>query len=190
MLNNQRNVTVALFMFVCSAIGLAASPGAEWTWDKNDPMKKMLLTDDPLIVPIRMSPETRDKIAKILEKDTEFDVRLEISGVVPGPNFGQLKAVRFFLNLPAASLKTSIEDPHYAGSIAIAKVLPKSEKETSGYLVSLTKTLRTLQKANELWLDQPIVITVVAVPEKGAVIKPNVAFLEFGGLTVTATNSK
>jgi tyrosinase len=75
--------------------------------------------------------------------------------------------VRVFLNKPDASLGTSIEDPHYAGSFtfffdgrhALTHGAPKA-----GFVVDVTDTLRRLNRSGTLSRQDQVDVHLVPVP--------------------------
>ncbi len=85
-------------------------------------------------------------------------------------------AVRVFVNLPTADAKTSIDDPHYAGSFAFFGTSPAAEpgappagaaaahEHAPQFLVNITETLTRLTKQQELKAGAPLTFQLVAVP--------------------------
>jgi tyrosinase len=75
--------------------------------------------------------------------------------------------VRVFVNLPNANERTSIEDPHYAGSFAFFGTRVEGGRghaEAPSFLVDVTRTLRELRRRQELSPGAPLSIQLVAAP--------------------------
>jgi hypothetical protein len=81
-------------------------------------------------------------------------------------------AVRVFVNLPTADAKTSMDDPHYAGSFAFFGTSTPAEpgapasmhEHAPQFLVNITETLTRLTKRQELKAAAPLSFQLVAVP--------------------------
>lgn len=95
--------------------------------------------------------------------------------------------VRVFVNMPGASIQTSIEDPHYAGSFyffthADSGHQHDANQKRPDYIVDVTDALKRIQNTEEKANFNTITINLVAVPVSG--IKTETTSLTAEGLEV------
>ena len=98
--------------------------------------------------------------------------------------------VRVFVAMPEASARTPTDDPHYAGSFAFFGThdgehrhghAPKLE-----FLVDVTGTLQRLKRQERLRPNEPITLTLQAVPVAGTFDRPD-AMLELQRIELIVT---
>jgi tyrosinase len=110
---------------------------------------------------------TTDDLAAIVNSDTAKErvfASIEYAQLPATSDF----AVRVFVNLPNASSRTPIEDPHYAGSFAFFGTTPAAptneHRHQPSFLVDLTNTLQRLKRTQQLTASTPLTLQLVPNP--------------------------
>jgi tyrosinase len=96
--------------------------------------------------------------------------------------------VRVFVNMPAATAQTPVEDPHYAGSFAFFGTFIEGaqHQHQPQFLVNITETLQRLKQRQELNDRKPLTVNFVAVPVGERLEKPDIE-LELDKLEIIIT---
>lgn len=115
------------------------------------------------------SAETRvsaDDFRALIDSDRRAErifVRINYAQLPPVNDF----FVRVFINRPSADARTPTDDVHYAGSFAFFGTHSGGHgdrHDKTDFLVNVTDTLRNLERREQLRVDAPISVQLVAVP--------------------------
>lgn len=123
---------------------------------------EMAISGSPVTVEISLSPELWSKIESAIESPRQT-VRLTISGVIPPAPETGVDGFSVFLNMPDASIKTSEDDIHSAGSVAFQPT--GRVYKPQAFALDIDRTLKRLQAAGKLRTDKPIQVTLVPITD-------------------------
>jgi Protein of unknown function (DUF_B2219) len=124
----------------------------------NDPMKG----DTPSTAVLQLGHDLQAKVKQVASAQQNAPtLRLTIDGVEVPPH--QDLGIRVFLNKPDADRETPIKDPHYVGSFTLLNEAYKPGQPEKAFM-DINPAVKTLGQSGALHVQEPLRITLVAVP--------------------------
>jgi hypothetical protein len=151
----------------------------------DEPVKKMVITNEPLTVTILPSDVVKAAIAALGDKDSKTVLRLVVEDMVPPEDRAAVGGIRIFLNKSDATVKTPVNDIHFVTAIDFS---PTAEREPMAFNVDISRASKTLQERKKFDTCKPLRITFVAVPNKGHDKLPKGFAVPIGNVAVEAVD--
>jgi tyrosinase len=89
--------------------------------------------------------------------------------------------VRAFINLPDADARTPVTSDHYAGAFSFFGTTMREghgiHSHAPSFLINVTDTLRTLRRSGAIGVEDPVSVSLVALPEGERMAKPDTELL-------------
>jgi len=130
------------------------------------------ISDKPVTMSIQLHRKLQDEMWKAILKEDGPTITLTI-GPISFDKKSVGASIRVFINMPTATAKTSIEDPHYVTSFLL------TEGDLAGrdisYSFGLTSTLRAINGKKEKLLllnrEEGLSVTLIGIPENKETIR-------------------
>lgn len=116
--------------------------------------------DATVAKPLTVQLQSSASLDEALERTVREDGTLRLNVQIQHPG-GAWTGLRLFLNAPEANAKTSIETPHYIGSVAF---YGGTEGDTETYSLSLDRAVRKLKQSGNWRAGEPLTITLIPLP--------------------------